>query len=249
MPKEAIDRVSSIGRQQSMPSTITYANRHGTELGDTIATYNHNDDTSESDSDNDSYSDGSTSDDDSLHADDYTTDDSDSDADSGSTSSDDSDNDSDDGDMRIKDAEAATNPHILPPIPAEAPLIVVPPDPVAPHHAPNQGVDHAGNPGVDNPGVDDDLNASDEDDDTVNEENNDGEQNDNDNDSSSQNSTNNQIRTESERFRTAENDGRARATQPNSTRPIRNARSTRYDDFAYTTFDFIHRTIGIRLPD
>ena len=249
MPKEAIDRVSSIGRQQSMPSTITYANRHGTELGDTIATYNHNDDTSESDSDNDSYSDGSTSDDDSLHADDSTTDDSDSDADSGSTSSDDSDNDSDDGDMRIKDAEAATNHPILPPIPAEAPLIVVPPDPVAPHHAPNQGVDHAGNPGVDNPGVDDDLNASDEDDDTVDEENNDGEQNDNDNDSASQNSTNNQIRTESERFRTAENHGRARATQPNAARPIRNARGTRYDDFAYTTFDFIHRTIGIRSPD
>jgi hypothetical protein len=70
-----------------------------------------------------------------------------------------------------------------------------------------------------------------------------------DNDSTSPNSTHNQTRTKSERFcTTAENDGRARATQPNAARPIWNTRSTRYDDFAYTTFDFIHRTIGISVP-
>jgi hypothetical protein len=36
MPKEAIDQVSAIGCRQRMLSTITYADCHGNEIGDTI---------------------------------------------------------------------------------------------------------------------------------------------------------------------------------------------------------------------
>jgi hypothetical protein len=48
MPREAINRVSSIGRRQGMPGTITYANRHGLEIGDTINDFE--DDSSDSNS-------------------------------------------------------------------------------------------------------------------------------------------------------------------------------------------------------
>jgi hypothetical protein len=36
MPREVIDQVIAIGCRQRMPSTITYADRHGNEIGDTI---------------------------------------------------------------------------------------------------------------------------------------------------------------------------------------------------------------------
>lgn len=39
MPREAIERVSAIGRRQKMPKTLTYANRHGHEIGDNILDY------------------------------------------------------------------------------------------------------------------------------------------------------------------------------------------------------------------
>jgi hypothetical protein len=37
IPREAINQVSSIGWHQGMPSMITYANRHGCEIDDTVA--------------------------------------------------------------------------------------------------------------------------------------------------------------------------------------------------------------------
>ena len=36
MPQEAIERVNQIGRNQGMPSTITYADRQGQELQDAL---------------------------------------------------------------------------------------------------------------------------------------------------------------------------------------------------------------------
>jgi len=39
MPRDAITRVSQIGRQQRMPSTLTFSNRHGQEIADRLADY------------------------------------------------------------------------------------------------------------------------------------------------------------------------------------------------------------------
>jgi hypothetical protein len=64
MPREAITRVNAIGRRQNMPSTITYANRCGTELPETVDDYPTDDETS--DSDDDTYSQPASSDDDSC---------------------------------------------------------------------------------------------------------------------------------------------------------------------------------------
>jgi hypothetical protein len=77
MPRETIYCVSSIGRRQGMPTTITYANRHGLEIGDTI-----NDFDGDS-SDGDSSYVTTDSDDDSLlsSSDDDSTEDGDSDSD------------------------------------------------------------------------------------------------------------------------------------------------------------------------
>ena len=36
MPRDVIDRVNSIGRRQKMPTRLTYANRHGREIEDTL---------------------------------------------------------------------------------------------------------------------------------------------------------------------------------------------------------------------
>jgi hypothetical protein len=44
MPREAIDRVSTIGRRQRMPATITYANRHGQEIEDDLDDFDIDDD-------------------------------------------------------------------------------------------------------------------------------------------------------------------------------------------------------------
>ena len=64
----------------------------------------------------------------------------------------------------------------------------------------------------------------------------------NDDDSEdSQNSAPDGVRTESQRFRNAETEGRRRAAQQNTTRPIR---KNPHDDFAYTVFDSIHQSLG-----
>lgn len=39
MPREAINRISQIGRQQRMPSTLTFSNRHGHEIADRLHEY------------------------------------------------------------------------------------------------------------------------------------------------------------------------------------------------------------------
>jgi hypothetical protein len=83
MPREAIDRVSAIGRRQHMPSTITYVDRHGHEIGDTINELEDDvsdDDSSYLDSQRDDESMMSNFDDDSSDDDD---DDSDDDSDNG----------------------------------------------------------------------------------------------------------------------------------------------------------------------
>jgi hypothetical protein len=120
MPRDAITRINLIGRKQKMPSTITYSNRHGHELLDSL--HDLPDDVSvASDSDDDTYSAGSTTDDsDDLSVD---TDASESDSDSASTTSSISGTSADDP----PDADAAA-------------VAAAPPAP----HA-NQGV---GNPGV-----------------------------------------------------------------------------------------------------
>ena len=82
-------------------------------------------------------------------------------------------------------------------------------------------------------------------------EESDGEQNNSGDDASQASpiSAHNGPPTESERFQAAESEGRTRAIQPHNTQPNRNARNTRHDDFTYTAFDFIRRTIGVRVPD
>jgi hypothetical protein len=100
IPKEAIDHVFAIGRRQGMPSTITYANRHGHEIADTIADYD--------DDDDDSYQDDESDED--LDADSE----SDSELSSSSSSSSDSDEGNDDGDepeIQIRDHNAVVAPH------------------------------------------------------------------------------------------------------------------------------------------
>ena len=91
-------------------------------------------------------------------------------------------------------------------------------------NAPNQGVYPDEDPGVDNPGVEDDLVAKETTSDDDNDEESDNEQNEHNDDVSQdlQNSAPDRVRTESERFHTAENEGRTRATQQNATQPTRN---------------------------
>ena len=70
MPSESIDRVNAIACRQQMPSNITYANREGVEIMNTVDSYP--DDASansQSDSDDDDYSQTSSSDDDSISID------------------------------------------------------------------------------------------------------------------------------------------------------------------------------------
>jgi hypothetical protein len=67
MPSESIDRVNVIACCQQMPSNITYANREGAEIMNTVNSYPDNASAhSQSDSDDDDYSQSSSSDDDSI---------------------------------------------------------------------------------------------------------------------------------------------------------------------------------------
>jgi hypothetical protein len=59
IPREAIKRVSSIGQRQGMPSLITYAYRHGREIGDMVADYPED---NQEDDDDEKYEDSNQSD-------------------------------------------------------------------------------------------------------------------------------------------------------------------------------------------
>ena len=108
MPVEAIERISNIGRSQGMPSTLTYANRHGKEIGETVATFNPHDASDSDSDDDDTYEPSVSSSNDSISDDDSISDGSDSD--SSSSSSDDSfDDDSDSEDFELKTNEAHPN--------------------------------------------------------------------------------------------------------------------------------------------
>ena len=237
MPHEAITRVNAIGRRQHMPSTMTYANRHGTQIPDTVADYPTHDEAS--DSDNDAYSQHDLSDDDSTssdasHASIVST------ASTASSAASDTDSDPNDGALAPQTPSLFLPPPHHPPI---QPLIVdVPPLPPAFAAAANPGVPldahqgvavpHAANQGVEDPGVGiNDLDAYDDlaSFDTPEED----EEHEASKDAESTQST-----TESEQFRIAENQGRARAAQLNAGRPQRTTvRGNRYDDFTYTFFD------------
>jgi hypothetical protein len=149
IPKEAIDRVSAIGRQQRMPSTLTYANRLGREIGDTAATYPSDEDT---DSDDDTYEDSQQSD-------------SDEDSDS-EDDDDDDDDDSDDDDDNDDDNEINTDGYARPVRPRQhqEPLIVI--ERNEDDLQKNQGVRNPGanaaDPPPDDSSVDDDSTNSDD---------------------------------------------------------------------------------------
>jgi hypothetical protein len=94
MPREAINRVLMISRCQGMPDMITYANRRGCEIGDTVEDYPSNDD------DNDeSYQDSKQSEDESN-----------TELDSGDDSLSGSDSDSSSSSNKDDDQEATKNP-------------------------------------------------------------------------------------------------------------------------------------------
>jgi hypothetical protein len=226
MPREAIDRVSAIGRRQGMPSTLTYANRHGREIGDTVEDYAGDDD---SDSDDETYDNSEQSDDDNDDDDDDSKDDSDSDDDDSS----DEEEDDDDGDeaAQIKDAELQSAPRTAPTqLQQQDPVIFAGQAPMQPAQGvQNQGVE-GNNQGVDNnpplPHADIDVETVEDDDSDADE---DEERTDN----------------EYERFRAAEADGRARANQPTAERPKRNAQKRNDDDFIYTVFDCMQQAAGV----
>jgi Reverse transcriptase (RNA-dependent DNA polymerase) len=54
---------------------------------------------------------------------------------------------------------------------------------------------------------------------------------------------------EYERFRVAEADGRARASQPNADRPRRTAQQCKHDDFVYTIFECMQQAAGVEPSD
>ena len=54
MPRDVIDRVSSIGRRQNMPSTLSFADRHGRAVHETLDDL-HPDDMPDSDDEDDTY--------------------------------------------------------------------------------------------------------------------------------------------------------------------------------------------------
>jgi hypothetical protein len=248
MPRDAITRINHIGQRQRMPSTITYSNRHGQEFTDTVDQTN--DDVSiTSDSDDDTYSQPSASDSDSV----FSADSSDSDDDDSSSVSSDTSTDSDvsDDDAASAATDAFDNPPPPPPF--------HPPDPPA-----NQGVDNPGVGDYDNPGVGDydlhdpvDNQNRDEDEqgDDSEDESNNGDNNDDNasiNDANEENEAiENEISapTETEMFRIATEQGRANAAVPDATRPRRNVRPSRYDDFNYAFFDYMRNCAGATMSD
>ena len=231
MPCDAITRVNLIGRKQNMPSTITYSNRHGHELTDTLADLG--DDTSlASDSDDDTYSHQSSRQDNSDNLSD------DFDSDSSSTTS----------SASTVNPTTYVNPTPPPVDDADLPPATDVPAPV-PHanqgvednnHHPhaNQGVkDNGNNPGGES---DDDLPADEEfDDDLPADDDNNVNNNDNFNNETSDEHSDDEseimsLPNESDEFRNAEARGRAEAYAPDAPRP---RRSTRSKDFTYALSD------------
>jgi hypothetical protein len=233
IPREVIDRVSSIGRRQGMPSTLTYANRHGDEIGDTIADYSdeHTDSDDETYQDEDAESD----DDDDDNDDDNNSQSTDSDqgGDEESSDSEDEDDDDDDDQGRNHRRNAYGEHPPDPPVIFENPGV---------HETPlagnNQGVHEApladNNQGVVNEPLaveivqDDDEVAVDTErsEDVILDDVNDIEL------------------TESDRFRIAEADGRRRAQQRDDWRPRRHAPRRHDEDFLFSVFDLMHQSIG-----
>ena len=248
MPQEAIARVNSIGRRQHMPSTMTYANRQGAEIPDTVHTYPSDDDASDSDySQPDSSNNDSTASADS----DFSTSTHDSDASSdASSASSDSDPDDDDDHAFVPHPNPSHQIHIHPPVhPPHHPLIVdVPPPPHPVAAADHPGVPLAAKQGVEDPGVGINDFAADADCASVDlPEENGNEQEQEHEESDNVEST--QLPTESEQFRIAENQGRARAAQLHAAKPQRTVHANRYDDFTYTLFDHMHDGIGRNVSD
>ena len=188
MPREAITRVNAIGRRQNMPCTITYANRYGTELPETVDDYPTDDEAS--DSDDDTYSQPASSDDDSILSADSNS--STSTTTSGGSSNSASDDDSHDDDIFPPHADPVHAP-LPPPLLVHAP----PPPPLFADNAlGNQGVPAA------NQGVGNNEFAADADDASVDIPGNEDENGENGNENEiDETSGDNESQTESEEFR------------------------------------------------
>ena len=124
MPQEVVHRITRIGRAQGMPSRITYANRCGDEISDSLEDFFDDGDTASTDSEDDTYVTGT--DDDALSiSDDETT----------STSSDDDDDPHDDHDL----PDPETPDHTAPLTPGDEEDALEDGDGV-PHHGGEQDV-------------------------------------------------------------------------------------------------------------
>jgi hypothetical protein len=238
-PHEAVTRINNIGKLQKMPTMLTYADRYGKEIPETIDDYPS--DSNDDDSDDDTYSHPDQSNADSVFSADTDTSD----------------------DLSI-DSTASANTdddHLQPPPPPPAPTLLNN-HPFAP--AANQGV---GNPGVgnydfapnaddasaqdpyeDNASIDTPKNEENEDNDTVNEEDDNGVSDNENNETNSEDETTQPL-TESDVFCIAALQGRERAAQPITARPRRVTQPHRHDNFVYTFFEHMRNTIGSHLLD
>ena len=231
IPKEVIDRVSAIGRRQGMPSTITYADRHGREIGETIADYQAVEDT---DSDDESYEDS------------YQSDDEDSDGSSGSDNSDNGSSDNPDdnssSDSSSDDDDADDGDHgdnemgIIPSLrQIHDRQQVIQPD----EHSQmdeNEGVSENDdeNQGVNGPDVVRSNSGVGDQSDTDDSDNDDSHYEDNEHAARP---------TEYERFQAAEADGRARAQQQSTKRTRRTTRSTQNHAFVQSIVGSLLKSI------
>ena len=252
MPREAITRINNIGKRQKMPTMLTYSNRYGAELPETIDEYPSDSDTDDSDDDT------------------YSQPDDDSDDDSVLSVNTDASDTSDSTNSGYSDDDTVPDHPDLPKMPPDLPP-PPPPPPIFNNHplpAPaNQGVGNqgVGNPGVGNyefaPAEDDETgdDASEDDEDPLdddasnltpaNEENEDDHTVKEENENGDENNDTMQQPTESDDFRAAELQGRERAAQDMAGRPRRVTRPLRYDDFTYTFFEHIRNTAGRHLSN
>jgi hypothetical protein len=150
VPQEAINRVLSIGQRQGMPSLITYVNRHGREIGDTVADCPED---NQEDDDDETYENSNQSDKELDKYDESSTDDSSSSSDT----SDDDDDDYDDGASRSVGTRQETydimpipQPEVDPDGPNPAPAMI---DPNPPANQLNDDGSVDGSEPDENPGV------------------------------------------------------------------------------------------------
>ena len=237
MPREAIDRVTAIGRSQHMPDTVTYSNRHGTEIEDTLddvmddGTMGSNDSYLPSDDDS-SYS---SYDDSASHYDDSDSDDNDSnDGEPDPDDSSDSDeNDSNDGypdpddnvgpNVQVEDHEPEGDIPLFPTLGEE---------PTEDQHNDDQGENQDHDDATENTGVTGESHDGTISDDPtkstgVGQPENTGVDD-------NQLIGDDQVMTESERFAAAELAGRNQAHEMGS-HPTRNRKSTQSPDYQYLT--------------